>query len=262
MTTVLAATENGVATLTLNRPDQGNGIDMTLAEDLLQAANAVAQDPAVRCVVLTGAGRMFCVGGDIAGFAAAGDQAGPFLEALAGKLHEAVVVLSEMAKPLVCAINGPAAGAGLSLAAAGDIVIASDAAHFTAAYTAIGLTPDGGMSWTLPRLVGMRVAQEMILTNRRVSAAEAVTLGLVTRTVAPESLASEAGALAAKLADAPTGALGAVRSLLHHGQTQDLAAQLDLESRTIGMAGAGPEAREGVSAFLAKRKADFRTISG
>ncbi len=108
----------------------------------------------------------------------------------------------------------------------------------------------------------MRVAQEMILTNRRVSAAEAVTLGLVTRTVAPESLASEAGALAAKLADAPTCALGAVRSLLRHGQTQDLAAQLDLESRTIGMAGAGPEAREGVSAFLAKRKADFRTISG
>lgn len=258
MTTVLTSRDGGVLTLTLNRPEQGNGIDMALAEDLLAAARDAATDPAVRCVLLTGAGRMFCVGGDIAGFAAAGDAAGPFLKALADKLHEAVLVLAEMAKPLICAVNGPAAGAGLSLAAAGDIVLASETAHFTAAYTAIGLTPDGGMTWLLPRLVGMRVAQEMILTNRRVPAAEAVSLGLVTRTVAAETLVAEATALAAKLADAPTAALGAVRRLLAAGQTQTLAEQLATEGRSIGNAGAGPEAREGVSAFLAKRKPDFR----
>lgn len=259
MTNVLLAIDNGVATITLNRPEQGNGIDMALADELLAASEAVSADPTVRCVVLTGAGRMFCVGGDIAAFSAAAEQAGPFLKALADKLHESVLVLAAMAKPLITVVNGPAAGAGLSLAATGDIVLASEAAHFTAAYTAIGLTPDGGMSWTLPRLVGMRVAQEMILTNRRVSAAEAVTLGLVTRAVPADNLVAEAAALAAKLADAPTRALGAARWLLAEGQTHSLAVHLDLESQTIASAGAGPEGKEGVAAFLGKRKPDFRS---
>lgn len=260
MTTVLTEIADGVATLTLNRPDQGNGIDMALANDLLAAAEAVSADPAVRCVVLTGAGKMFCVGGDVAAFAAAGDQAGPFLKALADKLHEALLVLAAMAKPLVTVVNGPAAGAGLSLAIAGDLVLASEAAHFTAAYTAIGLTPDGGMSWTLPRLVGMRLAQEMILTNRRVGAAEAATLGMVTRAVPAEELAGEAAKLAARLAEAPTRALGASRWLLAEAQTHSLAVHLDLESQTIASAGAGPEGKEGVAAFLGKRKPDFRAV--
>ncbi|MEO0032270.1 MAG: hypothetical protein RIS94_2028 [Pseudomonadota bacterium] len=260
MTNVLVETANGVATLTLNRPDQGNGIDMALADDLLVACEAVSADPQVRCVVLTGAGRMFCVGGDVGAFAAAGEQAGPFLKALADKMHESVLVMAAMAKPLLTVVNGPAAGAGLSLAITGDVVLVSEAAHFTAAYTAIGLTPDGGMSWTLPRLVGMRVAQEMILTNRRVSAADAVTLGLATRVVPADALAQEAAAVAAKLADAPTRALGAARWLLGEGQTHSLAVHLDLESQTIATAGAGPEGREGVAAFLGKRKPDFRSV--
>lgn len=258
MTTVLIECADGVANLTLNRPEQGNGIDMALAEDLLAAVEAVSSDPEVRCVVLTGAGRMFCVGGDIGAFSAAGDDAGPFLRALANKLHEAVLALAAMAKPVVVVVNGPAAGAGLSLAAAGDIVLASEAAHFTAAYTAIGLTPDGGLSWVLPRLVGMRAAQEMILTNRRVSAAEAATIGLVTRAVPGDALANEGKALAARLADGPTRALGAVRWLLMEGQTHSLAVHLDLESQTVATAGAGPEGKEGVAAFLARRKPDFR----
>ncbi len=258
MTTVLTTIDNGVATLTLNRPEQGNGINMALAEDLLAAALAVSADPDVRCVVLTGAGRMFCVGGDIAEFAAAGDGAGAFIQSLADKLHEAVLVLAEMAKPLVCVVNGPAAGAGLSLAAAGDIVLASSEAHFTAAYTAIGLTPDGGMSWLLPRVIGMRAAQEMLLTNRRVSAVDAQALGLVTRVLAPAELAADAAAVAGKLADAPTAALGTVRWLLREGQTQGLAAHLALEGQSISKAAAGAEGREGVAAFLGKRKPAFR----
>lgn len=254
MTNVTVDITDRVATLTLNRPTQGNSIDMALAQDLLAAAEGVCADANVRCVVLTGAGRLFCAGGDIAAFADAGEQAGAFIGALADKLHEAVMVLATMPKPLVTLVNGPAAGAGLSLAALGDIVLASEAAHFTAAYTAIGLTPDGGMSWLLPRLVGLRVAQEMFLTNRRVGAAEAATLGLVTRTAAADALAAEGQAIAHQLADGPTQAFGAVRGLLALAQTQDLAAHLKVESRSIAHAADGPEGREGVSAFLAKRK--------
>lgn len=257
MTTVLTAIDKGVATLTLNRPEQGNTIDMALAEDLRAAAQAVAADPAVRCVLLTGTGRMFCAGGDIGAFAGAGDAASAFIRKLADTLHEAVLVLAEMDKPLVAAVNGPAAGAGLSLAAAADIVIASEAAHFTAAYTAIGLTPDGGMSWLLPRLVGLRTAQEMILTNRRVSAADALALGLVTRVVPADELAGEAHKLAEGLADGPVGAFGSVRRLLAASSTTSLAEQLDSEAASIAAAAGGGEGREGVAAFLARRKPVF-----
>lgn len=260
MSNVTYTIDGGVGRIVLNRPDQGNAIDMALAEDLLVAARACADDAAVRCVVLSGAGRMFCVGGDIGSFAAAGNQIGAFLRALADKLHEAVLVLAGMAKPLVVVVHGPAAGAGLSLAALGDIVLATDNSHFTAAYTGIGVTPDGGMSWLLPRLVGLRTAQEMILTNRRVSAADAVTLGLVTRTVAADALEAETEALVGKLVAAPTRALGAVRKLLVEGQTRGLAEQLEAEATTIAAAADGPEGREGISAFLNKRKPDYRAV--
>lgn len=260
MTSVTCRIADGVGRIELNRPDQGNAIDMQLAVDLLAAAQACADDAQVRCVVLSAAGRMFCVGGDIGSFAAAGDAMGSFLKALADKLHEAVLVLSTMDKPLVVVVHGPAAGAGLSLVALGDIVLAAESSHFTAAYTGIGVTPDGGMSWLLPRLVGMRAAQEMILTNRRVSAAEAVTLGLVTRTVATDALAGEAEAIAARLVAAPTRALGGVRKLLLEGQNRTLAAQLDAEATTIAAAADGPEGREGITAFLSKRKPDYRSV--
>ncbi|WP_338114800.1 enoyl-CoA hydratase/isomerase family protein [Novosphingobium olei] len=260
MTSVTHTIAGGVGRIVLNRPDMGNAIDMGLAEDLLTAAQACAEDASVRCVVLSGAGRMFCVGGDIGSFAAAGDQMGTFLRALADKLHEAVLVLSRMDKPLVVAVHGPAAGAGLSLVALGDIVLASEASHFTAAYTGIGVTPDGGMSWALPRLVGLRTAQDMILTNRRVSAAEAASLGLITRTVAAEALEAEVEAVVAKLVAAPTRALGAARKLLVDGQTRGLAEQLEAEAATIAAAADGAEGREGIGAFLAKRKPDFTAV--
>ncbi|WP_199554716.1 enoyl-CoA hydratase/isomerase family protein [Sandaracinobacteroides hominis] len=256
--TISLTKADGVARITLNRPDQGNAIDLQLAKDLVAAAEDVAADSAVRCVVLTGAGRMFCVGGDIGSFASAGDEAGPFLQLLADTLHVAVSALAEMAKPLVVLVNGPAAGAGMSLAALGDIVIAARSASFTPAYGGIGLTPDGGMSWLLPRLVGMRQAQEMVLTNRRVPSEEAANLGLVTRTVDDADLQAEGDALAAKLVAAPTAALGATRNLLRKGQDTTLAEQLELEAQSISAAGAGPEGREGVAAFLARRKPDFR----
>lgn len=258
MSTVTTTREGGILTLTLNRPEQGNAINMALAADLLAAARDAAGDPAVRCVVLAAAGRMFCVGGDIGEFSAAGDEAGPFIRKLADTLHEAVLVLAGMAKPLVALIQGPAAGAGLSLAASADIVIASEAAHFTAAYTAIGLTPDGGMTWLLPRLVGMRLTQDMMLTNRRLGAAEAAAAGLVTRVVAAEALADEGAKLAAQLADGPVAAFGSVRRLLAQSQGAPLDLQLEREAASIAAAAGGAEGREGVAAFTARRKADFR----
>jgi 2-(1,2-epoxy-1,2-dihydrophenyl)acetyl-CoA isomerase len=260
MSTVSTSLDNGVLTITLNRPEQGNALDMAMAQDLLAAVQAAAADSAVRCVVLTGAGRMFCVGGDVGAFAAAGDDAGTFIRTLADKAHESVMILAGMDKPLVALVNGPAAGVGLSLAIAADIVIASEAANFTAAYTAIGLTPDGGMTWLLPRLVGMRAAQDMILTNRRVAAVEARELGLVTRVVAAEQLAEEGARLAGQLAAGPTAALGAARRLLAGAQMVSLAAQLDSEAASISAHADSAEGREGVAAFMARRKPNFRSV--
>lgn len=254
--TVLVERTGAVARIVLNRPDQGNAINLALTEALFAAASEVAVDPSIRCVVLTGAGRMFCVGGDITEIAAAEDAVRPQLKALASRLHDAVMVLAHMPKPLIGVVNGPAAGAGFSMAIMGDIVLAAESAHFTAAYTAIGLTPDGGLTWTLPRLAGMRAAQELILTNRRLAAAEAVAMGLVTRSVADDALADEGMALAAKLASGPVRSFGNVRRLLEAGQTRSLDAQLADEAETIG-ASIEAEGMEGVAAFLAKRKPVF-----
>lgn len=252
--------DNGIATLTLNRPTAGNSIDMPMAEALLSAAIRFDQDPAIRCVLLTGAGRLFCAGGDVGSFASVGDEAPAFLSELAGKLHMAVSRLMRMPKPLVVAVNGPAAGAGLSLAISGDVVIAGNSASFTAAYGAIGLTPDGGMSWLLPRLVGMRRAQEMILCNSKVDAARAAEIGLVSRTVADADLLAEARAEAERLANGATAAIGGARALLLASHDGSFEAQLERETRSITAAGSRGEFREGLSAFLQRRKPDFRSV--
>ena len=255
--TVLAARDGAVAVLTLNRPQAGNTIDMALARDLEAQVDAALGDPAVRCIVLTGAGKLFCGGGDIGAFAAAGSDAGAFLSDLANALHCSVKKLASGAKPVVTLINGPAAGAGLSLAMAGDLALASASAHFSAAYGLVGLTPDGGMSWLLPRLVGLRRAQEIILTNRRVSATDAAAMGLITRVVAPEDLMGEGLAVAHALANGSLGAIGGARALLAQGFGNDLATQLDLEAARIAEAGSTAEAHEGIAAFLERRAPDF-----
>ena len=258
MTAILYERDGAIARITLNRPEAGNAIDMALASELATAADAAAADPGVRCVVLTGTGRLFCTGGDVGGMAAAGADAPHFLRTLADTLHGAIVTLATMAKPLVVAVNGPAAGAGLSLALLGDIVIAARSAHFTAAYTGIGLTPDGGMSWLLPRVVGLRRAQAMILTNQRVDAEEAMRIGLVTQVADDDALGADTARVAEKLVAAPTAAIGAARGLILAGATATLADHLDREAATIAVAGAHSESREGVAAFLARRKPDFQ----
>lgn len=257
MSPICVEREGAIARITLNRPDAGNAIDLVLAQALATAAEECAGDTSVRCVVLAGAGRFFCVGGDVPAFAAAGSEVPAFLRTLADTLHGAIVTLARMPKPLIVAVNGPAAGAGLSLALLGDVVIAARSTHFTAAYTGIGLTPDGGMSWLLPRLIGLRRAQSMILTNERVTAVEAVAIGLVTRVVEDDELRGEVGLIANRLIASSTAAIGVARGLLLDGAAAGFEQQLDREAESISRTGGSPEAREGVAAFLAKRKPNF-----
>src|SRR3546814_96283 len=196
---LLFAKRDGIATLTLNRPDVGNAINTALIEALAQASVQCERDASIRCVVLTGAGRLFCVGGDIGVMQTASDNGGAAIGQFARTLHVAVARLARMNKPLLCVVNGPAAGMGLSLAILGDVVLAAKSAHFTTAYGAIGLTPDGGMTWLLPRLIGLRRAQEMIVLNKRVSAEEGEAIGLVTRMVDDDELAAESSKIALQL---------------------------------------------------------------
>jgi len=254
---VLLSIADGVARITLDRPSVGNAIDLALARALRDAAIRCEADMSVRCVVLTGSGRLFCVGGDVALMKNAGDGLPAVLNELIATLHDAVICLAQMAKPLVTLINGPAAGAGLSLAILGDIAVSVRSAHYTPAYGAIGLTADGGLSWLLPRLVGLRRAQEIILTNRRIRADEAETIGLVTELVEDDALEERGRAIAARLADAPTSALGAVRTLLGESFGSGLNSQLDRELHSMTKA-AGAEAKEGLAAYFARRPPDFR----
>jgi 2-(1,2-epoxy-1,2-dihydrophenyl)acetyl-CoA isomerase len=254
---VLLSIEGSIATLTLNRPAAGNAIDLPLVRALLPAVIRCDTDPAIRCVVLTGAGKLFCGGGDIAGFATMAGSVPAYLSELAGTLHMAVSRLMRMAKPLLVLVNGPAAGAGLGLALCGDVVIAAQSAHFTAAYGGVGLSPDGGVSWLLPRLIGLRRAQEMLIGNRRIGAEEAAVIGLVTRTVGDADLAEEGMAQARSLAGAARGAVSAVRALLLESYGGSFEGQLERETRSIAALGGTADSREGVAAFLERRKPEF-----
>ena len=246
-----------IATLKLNRPDVGNAFDVPLARAFMEAAISCDEDDAIRCVVLTGAGRMFCAGGDVSGFAAAGDSVPALLKEITSYVHAGITRLARMNKPLLSAINGPAAGVGLSLTLLGDIALAARSAHFTAAYTALGLSPDGGTTWLLPRLVGLRKAQELTFLNTRVTADDAVHLGLITRAVDDAAFEAEVQSTAARLAAAATPALGRVRNLLLDSFGASIESQMEAEARSIAELSSTPHGREGVAAFVAKRKPQF-----
>lgn len=244
--------EGGVARLTLNRPELANAIDIEMARALMEASIRCDEDPSIRCVVITGAGRFFCAGGDVGSFAQAGNDIAVLLKELTAYLHMAISRLARMAKPLMTAINGPAAGAGLSLALLGDIALAADSAHFTPAYSRLGLSPDGGCTWLLPRLVGLRCAQEILMTNRRVSADEAACMGLVTRSIGAAAFEAEVAAMAGKLAAMPTQGLGYTRNLLLSSLDSSLETHLEAEARAIARASWTAEGRQRIAAFAAR----------
>jgi 2-(1,2-epoxy-1,2-dihydrophenyl)acetyl-CoA isomerase len=252
--TVRAERAGRLLTITLDRPGQANALDMSTACHLRDAVRLV--DDGVGCVLLRAAGTNFCVGGDIRAFAAA-PEPGKFLGELASVVHDAVLALAEGPAPVVAAVNGWAAGAGMSLAACADITLAAESARFRSAYSAIGLTPDCGLTWTLPRLVGRARAADLMLTNRPIGAAEAASIGLVARVVGDDSLLAEAQALATELAAGPTVAFGRIRKLLDASDRSTLADQLDAEAASIAACAGHSEGRAGVAAFSAGRKPAF-----
>jgi 2-(1,2-epoxy-1,2-dihydrophenyl)acetyl-CoA isomerase len=212
-----------------------------------------------RVIVLRAIGRSFSVGGDLAEFGALpASELGPHLLKVTEALHNAVVTLVELPVPVVAGVEGNLAGAGVSLMCAADLVIAAPDATFTLAYTAIGYTPDGGASWTLPRLVGWRRAAELLLTNRRLTATEALDWGLVTRLAEDGVPAGEAAyRLGVRLAAGPADALGATAKLLRYSARTTLREALAEERSSIASAACGPEGQEGLAAFLAKRAPVF-----
>lgn len=251
-------TAGPLAVVRLNRPDRYNALDASMGRDLLDAVLRVSHDPALRALMITGQGRAFCAGGDVKAFVEAGAEVPAYADRLTVDLHAAVSKLMRMEKPSLAAVNGPAAGAGFSLAMTCDLVVASEEASFTLAYTQIGASPDGSSTFTLPRILGVRRAMELALTNRTLNAQEAVAWGLANRLLPAEGFEREARRIAAQLAAGPTRAFGQVKALLYHSFHESLEGQLEREARAIVDASRSEDFREGTRAFVEKRQPGFK----
>ena len=257
---VLYEREGAVGRIMLNRPDEANALDLETARELCESALTAASDPAVRVVLLEARGPMFCAGGDLKHFTSFRDrpnELGAELLRITTYFHGAIAHFNRMAAPVVCKVQGTAAGGGLSLALSCDLVIAARSVKFSVAYTAAGLSPDGSSTFFLPRLVGMRRARELMLTNRRFMAEEALAMNLIDRVCDDEDLDAEVARQVAHFASGPTQAYGAVKRLLLASAGETLESQMDAESREIARAAQGPDGIEGVSAFAEKRTPAF-----
>jgi 2-(1,2-epoxy-1,2-dihydrophenyl)acetyl-CoA isomerase len=255
--TLRFANEGGLARITLARPDHANALDLAMMRELMEVAIACDEDPGVRAILLDAEGRFFCAGGDLAEFARAGEGLAPLLKEATVYLHAGISRLVRSRAPVITAVQGHAAGAGFSLAMVGDLVLASSSARFTMAYTRAGLVPDGASTYFLPRVIGRRRTLELMLTNRTLTAAEALDWGLVTRVVEDEKLAGEALALAREIASGPTGSFASVKRIVLSSESETLESQMEIEARAIADAARGADGREGIRAFLDKRPARF-----
>ena len=255
--TLLFDIQNNIATITLNRPEAANAMDPLMARELSDIAIICDESPEVRAVVIASTGKMFCAGGDLGVFAEAGDKVSAVIKQMAGDLHMGISRLSRMNAPVIAAVNGTAAGAGFSLALSADLVVSVDTAKFVMAYTNAGLSPDGSSSYFLPRRVGDRRARELMLTNRVLNAEEALDWGVINQIVSPDELDTTVAELATKLATGPTLAFGQVKSLLNASFDNSLETQMELETRGIADMSRSGDGKEGIAAFLAKRKPEF-----
>ena len=260
--TVLLTRDGPVATLTLNRPDALNALNPAMIEALVAHTATVADDDGVRVVVLRGAGRHFMAGGDIRSFAERLGEAPSVrsdgFKQMIGRLHAAIEHLHRMPHPVVGRVQGAVAGFGLSLMNGCDLVVAADDSYFASAYRQIGLTPDGGGSWSLPRLVGMRKAMEILLLSERFNASDALALGLVNRVVPVAELDAATNALARTLADGPALATRNAKRLVRESLSRTLSEQLDAEALSFAACAGTPDFVEGITAFLQKRAPQFR----
>lgn len=256
---VLLDVDGGVATITLNRPDAMNSLDIATKNALLEAVTSVADDPEVRCVVLTGTGRGFCVGQDLKEHVEllASGSSDALFTTVAEHYNPIVTAVATMPKPVIAAVQGVAAGAGASLAFACDFRLAAETGGFNLAFAGIGLSCDTGSSWSLPRLVGQAKALELLLLPRTLGAAEALELGLVNQVLPAAELDDAVAALATRLAAGPTVAYGAIRRSVRHAAGTDLARALAFEDEMMTLTGATEDHRAAVASFVAKEKPLF-----
>ncbi len=257
--TVIYSLENSVAVIQMNRPDALNALSLQLSLDLRAAFEKAIADGA-RAVVLTGSGRAFCSGGDLREMQSMWKKEGrieAFLEDPLKALHDVILLIRESPIPFIAAVNGVCAGAGTNFALACDLVIAAEDASFNEAFVRIGLSPDCGGTFFLPRAVGEKVAAELFMTGSTVDANRAMQIGMINRVVPADSLMDEAGKLAAKLAAGPTGSIGRIKKMLNASLANTLSEQLDLEHACQIESGKSADFKEGVAAFFEKRQPDF-----
>jgi 2-(1,2-epoxy-1,2-dihydrophenyl)acetyl-CoA isomerase len=257
--TVLYEIDGGVATITMNRPDALNALSMQLTQDLAAAFKQAESDGA-RAIVFTGNGRAFCSGGDLREMQSMWEKEGrieAFLESPLGALHGVIRQMRETPIPIVAAVNGVCAGAGVNFALACDVVFAADDATFREAFVRIGLTPDCGGTFFLPRAVGEKIATELFLTGDAVTAERAERIGMINHVIPAPELTNEARAFAAKLAAGPTASFGRIKQMMNASSSNDLDAQLALEHRCQIESGKASDFKEGVAAFFEKRPPNF-----
>jgi 2-(1,2-epoxy-1,2-dihydrophenyl)acetyl-CoA isomerase len=255
---ILFETEQGVATITLNRPDVLNSFTMPMAAELQQALRRCAEDDGVRAVLITGAGRAFCAGQDLSEAAPAdGSPAPPIADIVRRTYNPSVRAIRAIEKPVVAAVNGIAAGAGANLALACDIVLAADTASFVQAFAKIGLIPDTGGTFFLPRLVGLARATALAFFGDKLSASDAHAMGMIYRAVESSRLLDEARSVARRLATLPTRGLGLTKRAFNQSLANDLDAQLEVEAELQAEAAGTADFAEGVRAFLEKRQPTF-----
>jgi 2-(1,2-epoxy-1,2-dihydrophenyl)acetyl-CoA isomerase len=248
-----------VALITLNRPDALNALTVAMGQEF-RAAMAEARERGARAIVLTGAGRAFCAGGDLREMREMAKKEGrlqAFFDEPLHLIHSCVRLIRETPVPVIAAVNGVATGGGCNFALACDLVLAAESAQFNQAFIKVGLTPDCGGTFILPRLVGWKRATELLMTGDMVSAKEAAEMGMINRAIADEELMTEALNLASRLACAPTAALAQIKSLLEQSATNDYNAQLDLEHKAQLQSGQTKDFSEGVAAFIEKRPPRF-----
>lgn len=247
-----------VGLITLNRPAQLNALTIQVAHEF-RSAFSEARETGARAIILTGAGRAFCAGGDVREMQRMAEEGnvGAFFEEPLKLLHECVILIRRTPLPVIAAVNGVASGGGCNLALACDLVIAAESARFNQAFIKIGLTPDCGGTYLLPRLVGLHRAAELMMTGDMVDAEMAFKMGMINRVVSDDALMNEALAMAEKLAQAPTASIGRIKWLLDSSATNDFAAQLELEHKAQVQSGQSQDFKEGVAAFLEKRPPKF-----
>jgi 2-(1,2-epoxy-1,2-dihydrophenyl)acetyl-CoA isomerase len=258
--TVTFEEKDGVGWIRMNRPKELNALNIAMGKDLCTAANHCGSDKSIRAVVLTGTGRAFCAGGDVQEMNKHLQEEGRadlFLRELTVLLHAFVAEITRMQKPVIAAVNGTAAGAGMSMSLACDLGLAVEGCRFVLAYTNIGLVPDGGSSYFLTRLVGYRKAMEMAYLNEPIDSSEALRLGLVNKVFPKETFEEEVSKAASKLAQGPTVTYGRARNLMRLGLVESLESQMEHERQGLVESSLSKEFREGITAFAGKRKPDF-----